>query len=139
VIGIAAGAVAGGLAGKGAAEVINPSEEEHYWQEVYLHEPYYLNGKPYEYYAPAYRTGWEGRIRNDGRSFEDAESDLKAVYDQTRTKHDPDWQDVRPAAQAAWDRVDHNRHSKPGGRLRKAFGTSVSPGDPGQLKNVLGK
>jgi len=133
MIGIAAGAVAGGLAGKTMAELVNPTEEEHYWKKTYLREPYYVKGKPYEYYEPAYRTGWEGRIHNEGRSFEEAETDLIARYNQTRTKLDPDWHDVKPAAYAAWSRVDHYQHSRPGDILKKTFATSTSPGDAGQL------
>jgi len=139
LVGIAAGAVAGGLAGKGVAEMVNPTEEEEYWKDSYRSEPYYMKGKPYEHYAPAYRTGWEGRVLHDGHSFEEAESDLIARYNQTRTEDDVAWNDVKPAVHAAWDRVDHNRHSKPGERLNKAFATNrASPGDPGQLPRSKG-
>lgn len=139
VIGAAAGAVAGGLSGKGIAEVIDPTEEESYWKDSYLHEPYYVKGKPYEYYASAYRTGWEGRTRYEDLTFEDAETDLQASYNQSRGNTDPDWDEIKPAAHAAWNRVDDNQHSNPGEGLRRAFNTSTSPGDPGQLKNVRGK
>lgn len=108
VIGAAVGAVTGGLAGKSAAESVNPTTEEIFWRETYLLEPYYVNGRPYEYYAPGFRAGWEGRVRHDGRSFEEAEADLKAEYNLTKSELDPDWKDVRPAARAAWERVDRN-------------------------------
>src|SRR6187431_3294256 len=62
-IGAAVGAVTGGLAGKGAAETINPTAEETFWKESYMREPYYVQGKPYEYYAAGFRAGWEGRVR----------------------------------------------------------------------------
>jgi len=133
MIGIAAGAVAGGLAGKEMAELFNPTEEEYYWKKEYLHEPYYVKGKPYEYYEQAYRAGWEGCIQNKYRSFEEAESDLITKYNQTRNKLGPDWHDVKPAAHAAWSRVAHYQHSRPGDILKKAFATSTSPGDAGQL------
>lgn len=108
VIGAVVGAVAGGLAGSSAAELVNPTAEELFWKETYLREPYYAPGRTYEYYAPGFRAGWEGRVRNDGRTFEAAEADLKAGYDRTRSELDPTWMEIRPAAESAWDRVDRN-------------------------------
>ena len=108
MIGIAVGAVAGGLAGKSAAESANPTAEEIFWRETYIREPYYVQGRAFEYYAPGFRAGWEGRVRHDGRTFEHAEADLKTGYDLTRSELDPSWQDIRPAARAAWNRVDLN-------------------------------
>ena len=107
VIGAALGAVAGGLAGKGAAEAVNPTAEEKFWRETFVREPYYITGKAYEYYAPAFRAGWEGRARHDGRAFEEAEPSLMAEYNRAKSELDPAWAEVRPAAQAAWNRVDH--------------------------------
>jgi len=106
VIGAAIGALAGGLAGKSAAESVNPTAEELFWKETYIREPYYVAGKTFEYYAPGFRAGWEGRVRHDGRTFEAAEPELMADYGLTRSELDPAWQDVRAAARAAWDRVD---------------------------------
>ena len=107
VIGAAVGAVAGGLAGKGAAESVNPTADEIFWRETYVREPYYVKGRPYEYYAPGFRAGWEGRVNCDGRTFDQAESDLKGNYNRTKSELDPDWVNVAPAARAAWDRADH--------------------------------
>jgi hypothetical protein len=112
VIGAAVGAVAGGLAGKSAAEAVNHTAEEKFWQETYLREPYYVAGRTYEYYAPGFRAGWRGRVLHDGRSFDEAEADLKSDYGLTRTELDPEWQEIRPAARAAWDRVDSSWKGK---------------------------
>ena len=107
-IGAAVGAVAGGLAGKSAAETVNPTAEEIFWRETYIREPYYVQGRTYEYYAPGFRAGWEGRVRYDGRTFEGVEPELMAEYSLIKTELDPPWQEVRPAARAAWNRVDQN-------------------------------
>jgi len=112
VIGGAVGAVAGGLAGKSAAEAVNPTSEEIYWKETYVREPYYVQGRTWDYYAPGYRAGWEGRMRHDGRTFEEAEADLKASYAKSRSESDPLWQDISPAARAAWARIDSRRLAK---------------------------
>ncbi len=112
VIGAAVGAVAGGLAGKDTAEAVNPTAEEIFWRETYIREPYYVAGRVYEYYAPGFRAGWEGRVRHDGRSFAEAEPELRAEYNRTRSELDPSWHDVAPAAHAAWNRVDRNWKAK---------------------------
>jgi hypothetical protein len=113
MIGAVVGAVAGGLAGKSAAEAVNPTAEELYWRETYVREPYFAPGRTFEYYAPGFRAGWEGRVLHDGRSFDEAEPALKSSYNLGKGELDPVWQDVRPAARAAWDRAD--RHWKTAG------------------------
>jgi hypothetical protein len=106
MIGVAVGAVAGGLSGSSLAEAINPTAEEAYWRETYTREPYYADNKAFEYYAPGFRAGWEGRVRFDGRTFDEAESELKSDYLRNKTELDPAWDHISPAARAAWNRVD---------------------------------
>ena len=105
VVGAAVGAIAGGMAGKGLAEMIDPTVEEAYWRENYRNEPYYASGREFDYYAPAYRAGWEGRVKYDGRAFDEIEDDLAADYERFRG-NDMTWEEARPATRAAWDRVD---------------------------------
>lgn len=113
MIGAAVGAVTGGLAGSSAAEAVNPTAEELFWKETFVKEPYYVSGHAYEYYAPAFRAGWEGRVRHDGRSFVAAEADLRASYNAIRSELEPEWHEVRPAALAAWSRVDRGMKASP--------------------------
>lgn len=105
IIGAAVGAVAGGLAGKGIAEHYDPTIEDEYWSENFRDEPYYAEGREYDTYAPAYRLGYEGRARYDGRSFDDVEADLEREYGSFQG-NDMTWIEARPATRAAWDRVD---------------------------------
>jgi hypothetical protein len=107
LVGAVAGALVGGAAGKGLGEALNPTAEESYWREYYTREPYYADHKGYAYYAPGFRTGWEGRARSGGRRFEDAEPELRAAYEHLRTGDEPDWSVGRDAARAAWERIDH--------------------------------
>lgn len=106
--GAAAGAVVGGLMGKAAAEAIDPTAEEAYWKENYVREPYYQKGVSYDNYAPAYRTGYEGRSKYSGRKFEEVERDLEQNYAQVKGDSSLSWDQARPAAHAAWHR-DRNR------------------------------
>jgi hypothetical protein len=106
MIGAVVGAVAGGLAGKSVAEAVNPTAEEKFWRETYIREPYYESGRSFEYYAPGFRAGWQGRVRHDGRSFDEAQPELMLEYNQNKSELDPSWSEVKPAARAAWNRVD---------------------------------
>jgi uncharacterized protein YcfJ len=104
-VGAVAGAIAGGLAGKGVAEMVDPTVEESYWRESHARQPYYAEGRTYDSYAPAYRAGWEGRVKYDGRAFDEIEDDLASDYERFRG-NDMTWEEARPATRAAWDRVD---------------------------------
>lgn len=105
VAGAAVGAVVGGLMGKGLAEAVDPTEEDAYWRGQHRHEPYYAKERDYDFYAPAYRAGYEGRVKYDGRRYDEIEDDLAADYARLRGA-DLDWDEVRPATRAAWERVD---------------------------------
>ncbi|MDB9513349.1 hypothetical protein PN499_19325 [Kamptonema animale CS-326] len=108
VVGAAVGAVAGGLVGKGAAESVNPTEEEAYWEENYNSRPYAEVDTDYEYYRPAYRTGYEGysRYRTTGKSFDEIEGDLQRDYEKNRGKSNLSWEKAKYAARDAWDKVE---------------------------------
>ena len=114
VVGGVAGAIAGGLAGKGVAEMVDPTVETAYWKETYVSQPYYVDGRDWTYYEPAYRTGWEGRTVYDTHTFEDVEDELEANYRRYSNSDDIPWDDVRPATRAAWDRVDARVRSATG-------------------------
>ena len=116
--GVAAGAVgtAAGLAAGAAAALTNtpsnetkeprkvdPVIEESHWREHFAAEPYYDSAFGFEEYVPAWRTGWEGRAKYAGRSFEDAERDLQADFHWNRGQSRLLWDQARPAVRAAWD------------------------------------
>ena len=104
VVGAAIGAVAGGLAGKSAAERLDPTVEDEYWRSSHGSQPYAVNG-PYEDYAGAYRTGYEGPARYEGRNFDDVEADLQKDYERNRGNSTQDWTSSREAARASWMRA----------------------------------
>jgi hypothetical protein len=90
----------------GIAELLDPMAEEAYWRENYEAQPYYESGYAYDDYHPAYRTGWEGRARYEGRSFGEVERELEADYNRHRGTSRLGWDKNRQAARAAWDRFD---------------------------------
>ena len=103
-VGGVVGAVAGGLAGKAAAEALNPTQEDAYWRDAYAREPYYVSGRTYEQYQPAYELGWTSVSRYEG----DFDAIEPRLADDWRARHAASglsWTDVRPATRAAWDRA----------------------------------
>lgn len=107
-VGLAAGAVAGGLAGKGAAEAVNPTAEDAYWRERHAKEPYYDRSYTYEDYSPAYHTGYMGysQYGATGRTYDEAEADLRRDWERNRGKSRLDWERAKSASRAAWHRVE---------------------------------
>jgi hypothetical protein len=107
LVGGAVGAVAGGYAGKGAAEAVNPTEEEKYWRTEYNKRPYYRTGTDFDTYHPAYKYGWEAASRPDykGRSFEDVEPEMQRNWSTYRGPATTEWRDVRDASRDSYDRI----------------------------------
>ena len=106
LVGAVAGAVAGGLAGKGAAEKANPTHEEIYWRENYTRQTFVEKTRPYDDYAPAFRTGYEGYTRYTGKRFDQVQSDLQRDYEKMRGKSSLAWDKAKHATRAAWERCE---------------------------------
>ena len=106
VVGAAVGAVAGGLAGKGVAESVNPTVEDKYWADNHKTASYYEAGRPYTDYAPAYRTGYEGYSRYQGKRFEEVEDQLATDYNRNRGTSSLEWDRAKHATKDAWHRVE---------------------------------
>ena len=88
------------------AERVNPAVEEAYWRENYLREPYFERGYTFDDYYPAYRTGWEGRVRYAGLRYEQCERDLQRDYQRNRGSSQLEWAKNRHAVRAGWDRFE---------------------------------
>ena len=106
------GAVAGGLAGEGVAEAINPTDEDEYWRRNYASRPYVAPGHEYDAYRPAYRHGWESSQRHGGKSFDEAEPELRREWDATRGNAGMSWEGARDATRDAWHRARSPRRDR---------------------------
>lgn len=106
VVGAAVGAVVGGLAGKGVAEVIDPTREDEYWRENYNTRDYVESGKTYEDYGPAYGFGVDAYRRYPGRTFEDVEPEISREWSEGTRASALRWESARHAARDSWNRVD---------------------------------
>jgi len=104
-VGGVVGAVAGGLAGKGIAEMIDPDAEDTYWRNNFSSRPY-AAGTTYGLYRPAYRHGWESYSRYQGRPFEEVEADLRSDWEKTKDGSRLSWEKAKNATRDAWHRIE---------------------------------
>ena len=83
---------------------------ETYWADNFTSRPYVIGGNDlFERYRPAYRYGWESARNNAGRSWDDAEPDLRQGWDryEHRGEHQSRWDEIKDAVKDAWDRTVH--------------------------------
>jgi hypothetical protein len=106
LVGGAVGAVVGGLAGKDAAESANPTVEDAYWRENFKSRPYVVVLDSYEVYQPAYRHGWESYGSSRGRTFDQAESELRGLWEAGPYSASLPWDKARNATRDAWVHVE---------------------------------
>ncbi len=111
VVGAVVGGVGGGLAGKGLAEMVNPTIEHEYWSRSFQTRHYVPRGSVYEDYGPAYQFGWESYTTYGplGKTFEDVEPVLERSWEERRGASDLDWESAKDAVQDAWQRVARTR------------------------------
>ena len=103
--GAAVGAIVGGLAGKGVAEMIDPTVEEAYWRETYVNRPYVTKGATFDDYGPAYRYGIDNYARYPGRRFDEVEPELARDWQRAKGKSSLAWENAKHAARDSWQRV----------------------------------
>lgn len=109
-VGAIAGGIAGGLAGKGIAESVDPTAEDAYWRNNFKKRPYYQNGAQYDDYQPAYRHGWESRVKYHDRPYTEVEADLERDWQEK--DHPLEWDEAQPAVRDAWDRIDASQRQR---------------------------
>ncbi len=114
--GVIAGAAIGGVAGAKSAEdiYVDKAAEETYWQTNWKTRPYIDSTKKYADYSSAYRVGYdipEEIYRDRDASFEGSEDVLREHYEALDDSDMP-WDDARPAAKDAFDRVIKSRNDR---------------------------
>lgn len=104
VVGAAVGAVIGGLAGKAVAEAVDPTAEAAYWRDNFGTRDYASAGS-YDSFRPAYGLAVDRFDRWPDKTFDDVESALAREWPGQRADSTLEWNDARPAARDAWDRL----------------------------------
>ena len=106
IAGAVVGGIAGGYAGKGIAEVLNPTVVDEYWNTNYKTRPYIAQGATYDTYRTAYQFGYNSRVKNQTKKFDDVEKDLSQNWNTARGSSTLDWTAARPAIRDSYERTD---------------------------------
>ena len=77
-------------------------QEDAYWRTAFSREKYYVAGRSYDQYRPAYALGWQAAFNNQSARFSDLESELERHWESHETTSLLDWAQVREPVQAAW-------------------------------------
>ncbi len=79
--------------------------ELRYWRSHYPESEFCRPGLSYEDYEPALKLGINVFLHGHGSSFEEQDDELADAYYRTRGASPLDWNEARPAAAAAWQRM----------------------------------
>ncbi|HEY3011470.1 MAG TPA: hypothetical protein VGJ36_01895 [Gemmatimonadales bacterium] len=81
--------------------------EDNYWHENFTSRPYAIGPDYYDRFRPAYRYGFESAQHHVGRSWDEAERDLRRGWEtyQHRGQAPSVWDEIKEAVRDAWDRV----------------------------------
>jgi hypothetical protein len=85
--------------------------EDNYWEENFSSRPYALGPDYYDKFRPAYRYGFESARDSLGRSWDDAEPDLRSGWERYQEESGTPsvWDEIKAAVRDAWDRVASGR------------------------------
>jgi hypothetical protein len=85
--------------------------EDNYWEENFSSRPYALGPDYYDRFRPAYRYGFESARDSLGRSWDDAEPDLRSGWERYQEESGTPsvWDEIKAAVRDAWDRVASGR------------------------------
>ena len=85
--------------------------EDNYWEENFSSRPYALGPDYYDRFRPAFRYGFESARDSLGRSWDDAEPDLRSGWEryQEESGTPSAWDEIKAAVRDAWDRVASGR------------------------------
>lgn len=88
-----------------------PESEVLFWRGCYMLQPYFVPGRGFDQYEPAYELGWQAAIHSrrgisvPGPDFGALEPQLRLLWPHHQAASLLDWAQVRGAAQAAWLRA----------------------------------
>lgn len=87
-----------------------PEAEDAFWHTQYTLESYFVAGRGFDQYSPAYQLGWQagyGQGANQAGllSFESQENELRARWLQAHGQSLLDWSQVKAAVKAAFSRA----------------------------------
>lgn len=112
-VGAAAGGALGAVLGNQASEQVDRRSDLGHFQQIYWKMPYYVDGRDWHDYAPAYRYGLDSWQQNRGRAIEALESQLQGGWESAhRFGSRLDWRHARPAVEHAWQSMEDAEHKQ---------------------------
>ena len=83
------------------------NSEENYWRTAWSSRPYATADRSFDQYRPGFRYGYESANRMKGKSWSDAENDLRSGWDRYEHRGDSNstWEQIKDSVRDAWDRV----------------------------------
>jgi hypothetical protein len=95
--------------------------EDNYWFENFASRPYAVGPDFYDRFRPAFRYGFDSAHHNLGRSWEDAEEDLRRGWDtyEHRGSSPSAWEEIKEAVRDAWERVTGKKREETGSTQRR--------------------
>lgn len=154
-------------ASTGTQRIGLPDAEDLFWHEHYLSEPYFVAGRGYDQYQPAYALGWQAAQRQATqpqasasqevcrREFAARESELCERWSREHAASFLTWPQARLAVRAAWERARLPRKLVPamwlkpeaaqriqlaigaGHRVQQSYEACLSASPEGMLRLVL--
>lgn len=98
------------------------SSDRQWWRDNYSSRPYARADRGFAFYEPGYRYWTDSATRYRGRSWNDAENDLRSGSDryEHHGSNKSTWDEIKDSVKDAWDRVtgsdDATRHADATGR-----------------------
>ena len=84
-------------------QMLMVSEQENtYWQMQFAQEPYYVAGRGYDQYKPAYELGWSTALQHPDAGFVDFAQALEMQWSAQTTSSLLPWREVHQAVKDAW-------------------------------------
>jgi hypothetical protein len=87
------------------ADEIDVATEENYWRKHYRELGYVQETDDYELFEPAFRTGYMGRRRHPGKTFQEVENELRRDYEAVAGATALGWEKAVCAACDAWNQA----------------------------------
>lgn len=106
VVGAVAGAVIGAKAGDSVAEAVNPTEYAEHFQNTYASTPYYVSGREWNDYRPAYQYSYDTYGQYRGQRFEDVEPQLERDWDSAKGQSRLAWNEAKGAVRDGWHHIE---------------------------------
>ena len=89
--------------------LVDWTTEETYWRTNYSNRPYVTANRDFDYWRPGYRYGYESALRNQGRQWNEVESDLRTGWERFEHRSQATWEQIKDAVRDGWDRVTGKR------------------------------